>query len=183
MSSKTRPDAVGRSLAELASAEGKDPLDLAIDLVLDDEGSTAAMVFMMSEADVLKVLTHPLVMVASDSWVVRTGEFAHPRFFATFPRVLSRYVRDLGALSLETAIMKMTSMPAQKFGLEGRGLLAPGCWADVVVLDLHAVRDRSTYERPGVPPEGIEYVLVNGTVVVEDGELTGERPGTVIVAP
>jgi N-acyl-D-aspartate/D-glutamate deacylase len=108
----------------------------------------------------------------------------HPRSYGTFPRVLARYVRDLGTLTLQEAVRKMTSWPATRMRLERRGVLREGAWADITIFDLEAMDDRATYEEPVLFPRGIEYVLVNGIVVIEDGERhTGARPGHVLYGP
>jgi N-acyl-D-aspartate/D-glutamate deacylase len=107
----------------------------------------------------------------------------HPRFFGTFPRVIKRYVKDLGILSLEEAVAKMSSIPAQKLRLNDRGIIAPGFKADLVVLDIKNIEDRATFEDPNEYPVGIDYVIVNGTISVSEGKYTGIRHGEVIKNP
>ena len=104
----------------------------------------------------------------------------HPRFFGTYPRILGKYVRDEKILSLEEAIRKMTSFPAQRLGLKDRGLIMEGNWADIVILDHENVRDKATFENPYHLPEGIPYVIVNGVVVIENGKKNRKAPGIVI---
>ena len=104
----------------------------------------------------------------------------HPRNYGTFPRVLGKYAREEQVLSLEEAIRKMTSLPAEKLGLNGRGLIAAGMWADITVFDPQTVRDRATYTDPHRYPDGIEYVLVNGTIVIKHGEHTDKLAGRVL---
>ena len=132
-------------------------------------------------------LAQPFVSIGSDgSAVPAEGPIGpshpHPRFFGTFPRVLGRYVRDEKVLSLEEAVRKMTSANAAKVRQFDRGLLRPGTWADVTIFDAARVIDRATYERPRQYAEGIAYVLVNGTVVLDQGQHTHARPGRVITA-
>ena len=119
----------------------------------------------------------------TDAGPAATGFAVHPRGYGAFPRVLARYVRDLGALSLEGAIHRMTAVPANEVMAYDRGRLAPGLAADLVVLDPLTVRDRATFAEPTLTSEGIRFVLVNGVVVLEDGKYTGARPGKVIRGP
>jgi N-acyl-D-amino-acid deacylase len=142
----------------------------------------AAMVYhLMSDDDVARIMKHPFVAVASDSGVLTFGEgVPHPRGYGDNARVLGLYVRDRHVLSLEQAIRKMTSLPAEHFRLAGRGVLKPGAFADAVVFDPARVSDPATYDNPHQYPEGIPYVIVNGVVVVERGMETAARPGQVI---
>jgi len=120
-------------------------------------------------------------MVSSDGEVVKFGEGKpHPRFYGTFPRVICRYVKEKGVLTLEEAIRKMTGTPAWKFRLWDRGLIRPGMKADITVFDYWRIRDTATFENPHSYPEGIKYVLVNGKTVVENGVHTKERSGCVL---
>lgn len=180
----------GMSIAEIAQAQGKDPADAAWDLVAQGEGRVMAIYHMMSEDDVRWALQRPWTSVGSDAGAaLEPGDpdvlgLPHPRSYGTFPRVLAKYVRDEGALALPEAVRKMTSWPATRMRLEGRGLVREGFWADLVLFDLDEVRDRATYDEPVLFPEGIEYVLVNGIVVVEEGgRHTGARPGHVLYGP
>lgn len=180
----------GMSLAEIGEALGKDPADAAWDLVAQGEGRVMAIYHMMSEDDVRWALQRPWVSIGSDAGAsLDPGQadvlgLPHPRSYGTFPRILARYVRDEGILTLPEAVRKMTSWPATRMRLEGRGLLREGFWADVVVFDLDRVQDRATYDEPVLFPEGIDYVLVNGEVVVEEGgRHTGARPGHVLYGP
>jgi N-acyl-D-amino-acid deacylase len=134
------------------------------------------------------VLRQPWIMVGSDgSSLAPYGELGrgrnHPRNYGTFPRVLRRYVREEGVLKLEEAVRQMTALPAQKLGLPDRGQLARGKRADIVLFDPQAVTDRATFADPYQYPEGIEHVLVNGQVVIEEGEHTGRLPGRVLGCP
>jgi N-acyl-D-amino-acid deacylase len=166
---------LGQSVTELAAERGITPFDFFCDAVLDEELGTTALLLIGNEENVQEIMTHPAHMVGSDGVLV--GDRPHPRGYGTFPRYLARYVRELGILSLEQAIRKMTSLPAQRLGLPDRGLLRPGMAADVVCFDPDRVQDTATYEEPCRTPEGIPYVLVNGVVVVDDSDHTGALPG------
>jgi N-acyl-D-amino-acid deacylase len=181
----SRPEAQGRRLAEIASARGEDPLDAAIELIVAEQGKGYMILFQLDEADLRRALAHPHVMIGSDgSALAAEGPLAvgkpHPRSYGTFPRVLGRYARDEGALTLPEAVWKMTGLPARRLGLVDRGVLAPGAMADVVVFDAPTVADRATYEDPHRYAAGIGHVLVNGRVVVADGQHTGALPGRVL---
>lgn len=170
----------GKSLAEISRERGKDPYEVLFEILLADEARTTMVVHLMSEEDVKTVVSHPLAMIGSDSWITPAKGKPHPRFFGTFPRIIRRYVKELGVLRLEEAVMKMTSMPAQKLKLRDRGLIAPGFRADIVIFDYEKLEDKATFEKPTEYPAGIEYVIVNGVVAVENGAYTGARSGTVI---
>jgi N-acyl-D-amino-acid deacylase len=181
----SRPDAQGRRIAEIAAAWKRDPLDAVIDLIVAEHGKGSMILFQLDEADLRRHLAHPHVMVGSDgSSLVADGPLAtgkpHPRSYGTFPRVLGRYARDERVLSLPDAVWKMTGLPARRLGLADRGVLAPGAKADVVVFDAATVADRATYEDPHRYAAGIGHVLVNGRVVIADGEHTGALPGRVL---
>jgi len=183
--SPSRPDAQGRRIAEIAAVRGLDPLDAAIELIVSEQGKGYMILFQLDEADLRRALAHPHVMIGSDgSSLAAEGALAagkpHPRSYGTFPRVLGRYARDERVLSLESAVWKMTGMPARRLGLSDRGVLAPGAKADVVVFDAATVADRATYEDPHRYATGIGDVLVNGRVVIADGEHTGALPGRVL---
>ena len=179
----------GMNLEEIAEATGKEPADAAWDLVGEGEGRVMAIYHMMSEEDVQWAMQQPWVSIGSDAGAaLEAGAedvlgLPHPRSYGTFPRILARYVRDLGILSLPEAVRKMTSWPATRMRLQDRGLLREGAWADVVVFDLEALEDRATWDEPVLFPKGIEWVLVNGEVVVEGGVHTGARPGHVLYGP
>lgn len=180
----------GMSLDAIAEAQGKEPADAAWDLVAQGEGRVMAIYHMMSEDDVRWALQRPWVSIGSDAGAaLEAGAedvlgLPHPRSYGTFPRILARYVRDEGVLTLPEAVRKMTSWPATRMRLEGRGLLREGFWADVVVFDLERVQDRATYDEPVLFPEGIDWVVVNGEVVIEEGgRHTGARPGHVLRGP
>jgi N-acyl-D-amino-acid deacylase len=183
--SPSRPDAQGRRIAEVAAARKQDPLDAAIELIVAEHGKGYMILFQLDEADLRRALVHPHVMIGSDgSSLAAEGPLAagkpHPRSYGTFPRVLGRYAREERVLALETAVWKMTGLPARRLGLADRGVLAPGAKADVVVFDAATVADRATYEDPHRYATGIEHVLVNGRVVITDGEHTGALPGRLL---
>ena len=174
----------GKSLEEILKErdEFDNPYQGLFDWLLEIEGDATMVVFDQDEGNVKTVLSSPLASVASDSWVTApaAGGKPHPRSYGTFPRVLGRYVREEKLLALEEAVRKMTSLPAGKIGLEGRGIIKEGCWADIVIFAPAAIKDRATFASPHQYPEGISHVIVNGQVVVDQGELTGARPGKVL---
>ncbi|MDP8921554.1 MAG: amidohydrolase family protein [Chloroflexota bacterium] len=174
------PAYLGKSIRQIADEQGKDPVDALCDVLLEERGRPTIVVRMMDERDVRTIMRHPLVMVGSDAIVTRGKP--HPRTWGTYPRVLGRYAREAGLLSLSEAVRKMTSFPAQKFGLWDRGLVRPGLAADLVVFDAATVLDRATPEDPEQPPLGMPHVLVNGAFAVRDGRYTGARAGRVLHA-
>jgi N-acyl-D-aspartate/D-glutamate deacylase len=183
--SPSRPEAQGRRIAEIAAARKQDPLDAAIELIVAEQGKGYMILFQLHEADLRRALVHPHVMVGSDgSSLAADGPLAtgkpHPRSYGTFPRVLGRYVRDERVLSLESAIWKMTGLPARRLALRDRGVVAVGAKADLVVFDPATVADRATYENPHQYAAGIGDVVVNGRVVIAAGQHTGNLPGRVL---
>jgi N-acyl-D-amino-acid deacylase len=174
----------GKTIARLNEEAGrKRRLEDEIDTVLEmmEKGGAQMVYHSMDERDVEQILRVPYAMVASDAGVAEPGVGRpHPRGYGTNARVLGRYVREKGTVRLEEAIRKMTSLPAQRFGLTDRGLVRPGMWADLAVFDAATVADRATFEVPHAPSHGFRYVLVNGEVVVEGGTHTGSRPGRVL---
>jgi len=178
----------GRTLEEIGRAEGKDPFDVMVDVVVADKANTGKITFSMSEDDVRTALKHPLVSLGTDSGARATDgiyaqEKSHPRAWGSASRILGRYVREEKLLPLEEAVRKMTSLPASRMGLADRGILRPGMMADLVAFDPATVKDRSTFADPLHYSEGIPYVAVNGRLVVDGGRLTGERPGRVLRGP
>jgi len=174
----------GKTIAEIAELKGVDPFDLTFGLIMKKE-SLELVDLAMNDKDVCAVITHPLSMVGSDGWALAPygvlGESkTHPRSYGTYPRILRKYVREEKVLSLENAIRKMASLPAQKLGLRDRGMIREGMWADVVVFNLKTVVDKATYEEPHQYPDGIEYVLVNGEIVIDKREHTGALPGKIL---
>lgn len=170
--------AEGATIAELAAVRGTGPIDVAADLLLADYGEVTIISHSMQEDDVRRVLASPLSMIGSDG-VPKPGH-PHPRWAGTFARVLGRYTRDLGLLSLPSAVHKMTGLAAARFGLTGRGVLRDGATADLAVFDPGTVADRADFSDPLTPPSGVRDVLVDGRVVVRDRVDTGERPGRVL---
>ncbi|MCE2404516.1 MAG: D-aminoacylase [Dehalococcoidia bacterium] len=169
---------IGRNIQEIAGMRGQDPVDAIFDLLLEERCAVAMVSFSMSEEDVRTVMVHSTMMVGTDG--LYTPGNPHPRVYGTYPRILGRYVREEGLLSLEDAVRRMTSFPARKLGLASKGMLRPGADADVVVFDPDMVIDRATFEEARQYPEGIEYVLVNGRVSVEGGRFTGDTAGRVL---
>ena len=131
--------------------------------------------FNSSEENLRKVLTHPLTMIITDGLVMQG--LSHPRTFGTYPKFLGEFVREKNWLPLEDAIVKTSALAARRFGLNGRGILAHGNWADIVVFNPARIGTKADYATPAQPPEGIMHVLVNGAFAVRDGALTGERSG------
>jgi len=177
----------GKTLADMAADRGlpntvESGIELLIELQL--RGGFSAIYHAMDEDDVIRIMQHPLAMIETDGDPVAYGQgYPHPRSYGAFPRVLSRYVRELKALTLEEAVRKMTSMPADQYAQPRRGRLEPEAFADIVVFDAETVEDRATYTDPHRYPYGIEHVLVNGRFVIRGGALTGERPGQWIRGP
>jgi N-acyl-D-aspartate/D-glutamate deacylase len=180
-----RKDAEGKRLTEIGRERGLDPLDAALELLLDEDGGASMVLFQLDEKDLRRALAHPSVMIGSDgSALAPYGELGtgkpHPRSYGTFPRVLGRYAREERLLSLPQAVHKMTGLPARRLGLRDRGIIRVGARADLVVLDPRRVADQATFEDPHRYPSGIDHVLVNGRFVIKDGEHTGSLPGRVL---
>ena len=173
-SAPRRPEYEGRTLEALSREWNLDP-DPAAGRILEEEPATWVILDTMDERDVRTVMGHSTTMIGSDG--IPTGGKPHPRLYGTFPRVLGRYAREEGLLPLETAIHRMTGLPATKFRLEGRGVVREGAYADLVLFDPAEIVDTATYEDPRRYPRGIREVLVNGTAVVREGRHTGARPG------
>lgn len=175
-----RTEIEGRSVAELATDAGISAPEYVFDLLVEQRGQVMMIVHMMDEADVRRVLAYEGTMVGSDG-IPLPGK-PHPRWAGTFARVLGRYSRELGLLDFATAIRKMTSMTAERFGLADRGTISPGAYADLVAFNHATVIDTATFESPMTAPIGIRHVFVNGRHVVRDGEMTGARAGRVLGA-
>ncbi len=174
--------AVGSSIGDIARADGVDHAEAVLRVLEGHDASVAVVNHGMSEDDVATVLRHPRVAVASDGWVMRPDGPGrpHPRSFGTFPRVLARYVREQGVLTLPEAVRKMTSLPASRLGMSDRGVIAPGAVADVVVFDPDTVADRSTFDDPWCLAAGVDTVLVAGEVTLDGGAVTDARAGHVL---
>jgi N-acyl-D-aspartate/D-glutamate deacylase len=175
-----RAECVGKTVAAIAEMENKDPYDVIFDLIAEENIGVIAILFMMGEEDVRRIMQNPFTMIGSDGIPGFGVNKVHPRMTGTFPRVLGKYVRQEAVLSLEEAIRKMTSLPAQTFGLKSKGLLKEGFDADLVVFDPQTIIDRSTYAEPNQGPEGIDYVCVNGRLAAEKGRVLGATSGRVL---
>ncbi|SPF36405.1 Dihydroorotase [Candidatus Sulfotelmatobacter kueseliae] len=178
----------GKTLAEIAKLWNKDPMDALFDLLIEDNAFTYVAVFGMSEPDVALALQQPWVSIDNDSSGTSPEgilglEHPHPRAYGTFPRILRKYVREEKKLTLEDAIRKFSALPAQRMRLTDRGVLKAGMWADVVIFDPATVRDLATFADPNQLAQGMDYVLVNGTAVIDQGKMTGARPGKVLRGP
>jgi len=168
------------TLTELADERGVSPFDAISDLMVDEDGNVGQFVLDITGEDGLRELVRrPDIAFITDANDYGKGK-PHPAAYGSFPRVLGRYVRDESLLDLPEAIRRMTSLPADTIGLEGRGRLAAGAHADVVIFDADAVRDEATLDAPRRKAAGIERVLVNGVTVFRDGALTHELPGSVL---
>jgi dihydroorotase/N-acyl-D-amino-acid deacylase len=175
----------GKTLAEVAAAQGKDPIDALLDILVADKAFTSGAVFGMSEEDVALALLQPWTSLDNDSEGTSPDgplgrEHPHPRAYGTFPRVIRKYVREEQRLTLPDAIRKFTSLPAQRMRLTDRGVLKQGMWADIVVFDPDSLRDLATFAAPNQLSVGMRYVLVNGVPVIAEGKMTGALPGKVL---
>jgi dihydroorotase/N-acyl-D-amino-acid deacylase len=178
----------GKRINEIAVEQKKDELDVLFDLILADHGATSAIYFVMSEDDLRAALRAPFVSICTDSGARATDgplstDKGHPRGWGSYPRILSRYVRDEHLLTLEEAVRKMTGLPASRVGLKDRGLLREGAYADLTIFDPQTVRDRSTFENPNQYAEGIPYVIINGQLSVDGGQRTKSLAGRVLRGP
>jgi dihydroorotase/N-acyl-D-amino-acid deacylase len=178
----------GKTLADIARTQNKDPMDALFDLLIEDRAFTEIAAFGMAEPDVALALQQPWVAIDNDSSGTSPDgllgqEHPHPRAYGTFPRILRRYVREEKKLTLEDAIRKFSALPAQRMRLTDRGILKSGMWADMVIFDPATIRDLATFENPNQLSEGMAYVLVNGVPVVADGKMTGALPGKVLHGP
>jgi len=184
-----RPDPTrnGMSIKEIAARERRsDSLEAQLEVMREmlRAGGASMVYHFMSEDDIARIMRHPVVAFASDSGLNRMGEgVPHPRGYGNNARVLGRYVRERRVIGLEEAIRKMSSLPAAHFGFADRGLLSPGRAGDIVVFDAARVFDPATYERPHQPAVGFSHVLVNGVAVIQNGRVTGARPGRVLRGP
>ena len=177
----------GKRLSEIAKLWNKDPMDTLFDFLIEDPNSDVA-VFGMSQPDVTLALQQPWVSIDNDSEGTSPEGLLgqahpHPRAYGTFPRILRKYVREDKALTLEDAVRKFSALPAQRMRLTDRGVLKAGMWADVVIFDPASVRDRATFDNPNQLSEGMDYVLVNGVPVIDQGKMTGALPGKVLRGP
>ena len=175
----------GKRLSEVAAASHKDAIDTLFDFLIADKAFTSCAVFGMSEPDVALALQQPWVSIDNDSSGTSPDgilgeEHPHPRAYGTFPRILRKYVREEKKLTLEEAIRKFSSLPAQRMRFTDRGVLKQGMWADVVVFDPETIRDLATFDDPNQLSYGMDFVLVNGVPVIDNGKMTGVLPGIVL---
>jgi N-acyl-D-amino-acid deacylase len=175
----------GKTLADIAKSQNKDPIDALCDLLIEDDAFTSVAVFGMSEDDVVLALQQPWVSINNDSSGASPEgllgeEHPHPRSYGTFPRILRKYVREEKKLTLQDAIRKFSALPAQRMHFTDRGVLKAGMWADVVIFDPNTIKDVATFEEPNQLSQGMEYVLVNGVPVIEQGKMTEKLPGKVL---
>jgi N-acyl-D-amino-acid deacylase len=175
----------GKTLANVAKTQNKDPMDALFDLLIDDNAATGVAVFGMSEPDIVLALEQPWVSFDNDSSGaspvgILGQEHPHPRAYGTFPRILRKYVREEKRLTLEDAIRKCSALPAQRMRLADRGVLKAGLWADIVIFDPATIRDLATFQNPNQLSQGMEYVLVNGVPVIDQGKMTKALPGKVL---
>jgi N-acyl-D-amino-acid deacylase len=178
----------GKRMSELLEARGGDPVEGFFEVLIEEGGSVPTVFFHHSEQDMQLVMKQPWTSIGSDGSAVSVDgptsrTHPHPRYYGTFPRVLGRYVRELQVLTLPEAVKKMTSMNADKIGLQDRGRIRPGAWADVTIFDPNQVSDRATFENPHQYPVGIRCVIVNGTVTLDGEQHTGALAGRVLYGP
>jgi N-acyl-D-amino-acid deacylase len=186
-SEKLKP-LTGKSLAEVAKMRGKEPIETAMDLISEDESRIDSIYFLMSEENVKKEIAKPWISFGSDeASQAPEGNFlksnCHPRAYGNFARVLGKYVRDDKVLTLADAIRKLSGLPASNVGLDHRGFVQEGMFADVVVFDPATIGDRATFEKPHQYAVGVKHVFVNGVQVLKDGEHTGAKPGRALWGP
>jgi len=172
----------GKTVAEIAAAQNKDPVEALFDFILADNGLTGALYFIASEEDLQYGLKQPWTSIGLDANEMPLDGLlfephAHPRTFGSMPRFLGHYVRDLHLMSLEQGIRKITSLPAQREHLMARGLLKEGFYADVTIFDPATILDKATYTEPAQLSVGVKYVFVNGQLEYEDGKMTGAMAG------
>ncbi|MDB6158630.1 MAG: dihydroorotase [Gammaproteobacteria bacterium] len=178
----------GKTLAQVAASRHQDPIDALLDILIEDKAYTSVAVFGMEENDVALALAQPWVAIDNDSQGTAPAgilgqEHPHPRAYGTFPRVLRKYVREEHRLTLQDAIRKFTSLPAQRLGLTDRGVLKQGMWADIAIFDPEQIHDVATFENPNQLSVGIQYLLVNGVPVIAGGKATNALPGKALRGP
>lgn len=175
----------GKTIKQIGDEFNTDYFETTVNIILESENSVSMVGFGMEESSTEKILAHPRVMISSDAgshapYPPMNNSIAHPRAYGTFPRAIAKYVRERKICSLEEMIKKMTSMPAEKVGLKNRGILKEGNAADIVIFNYDKIEDKATFVDSHQYPEGIPYVIVNGKVVIENGEHTGAMPGEVL---
>ena len=186
-SEKLKP-LTGKTLAEVARMRGKDPIDTAMDLIAEDESRVGTLYFIISEDNVKKELGKPWISFGSDEASQAPEDVflksnPHPRAYGNFARVLGKYVRDEKVIPMKEAIRRLSGLPATNLGLDHRGFLKEGMFADVVVFDPATIADRATFEKPHQYAVGVKHVFVNGVQVLKDGEHTGAKPGRALWGP
>ncbi len=175
----------GKTIKQIADESGKEYYDTAVQIIIESENKVEISGFGMEEKSTDIIIAHPRVMIASDAgahapYPPMNKNIAHPRAYGTFPRAIAKYVREKNICTLEEMIKKMTSMPADKLGLKDRGRIQKGKAADIVIFDFERIQDKATYTEPNQYPKGIHYVIVNGEIVINQGEHTGAFPGKVL---
>jgi N-acyl-D-amino-acid deacylase len=175
----------GKSIAEIACHKSSDSIDIFLNILTEEKLRVSAIFYSMSESNLRRFLLLPYVMIGTDSSARCTNEPTnkgkpHPRGFGSFPRFLGRYVRDSSLMNLSEAVKKITMFPAKTFGVDKRGIIRDGAFADIVVFDYESIIDRATFDNPFLKPEGVHYVIINGLPVLWEGELTGIRPGRIL---
>jgi N-acyl-D-amino-acid deacylase len=186
-SDKLKP-LTGKTLAEVATMRGKDPIDTMMDLIAEDESRISTIYFVMSEANVKKEVAKPWISFGSDeASQAPEGVFLksdpHPRAYGNFARMLGKYVRDEKVIPMKEAIRRLSGFPATNLGLDHRGFVKEGMFADVVVFDPATIADHATFEKPHQYAVGVKHVFVNGVQVIKDGEHTGAKPGRALWGP
>jgi N-acyl-D-amino-acid deacylase len=171
----TNENLIGQNLQQISGRLGRAPFDCFADLLLESNLAASCLIFIGHEENLRKFIQDPQFMAGSDGLLI--GRRPHPRAWGTFARYLARYTRELGILTVEECVRRMTSLPAHKLGLPERGLVKPGMMADLVIFDPDSVNDTATYENPKSHPEGIPCVIVNGQLVKDDGHQTDALPG------
>jgi len=180
--SEKNKDLQGKTIAEIAVIRKSDEIDVIFDLLIEESGGGGGIYFLMPEENVVKKMQLPWVTFCTDEDAYKpvglmSKRNPHPRAYGTFPRILGKYVREENVITLEEAINKMTSLPAEKLGLKNRGLIKKGYVADINIFDPDKIMDKATYTEPHQFPEGMHYVIVNGMMVVANGKHTGAQPG------
>jgi len=186
-SDKLKP-LTGKTLAQVAKLRGKDPVETIMDLIVEDRSRVGTVYFLMAEENLKKELMQPWVSLGSDAAsMAPEGVFlkssTHPRAYGNFARLLGKYVREERVISLTEAVRRLTGLPATNLGLDRRGFLKIGMFADVVVFDPATIADRATFESPHQYSVGVKHVFVNGVQVLKDGEHTGAKPGRALWGP
>ncbi len=186
-SEKLKP-LTGKSLAEVAKMRGKDPITTIMDLISEDQSRIESIYFLMSEENVKKELAKPWISFGSDeASQAPEGVFLksnpHPRAYGNFARVLGKCARDEKVIPLAEAVRRLSGLPASNLGLDHRGLIQEGMFADVVVFDPATISDHATFEKPHQYAVGVKHVFVNGVQVIKDGEHTGAKPGRALWGP